>query len=102
MALTFLERRMLKSIREEQFAFDDVPPMSRSGVMGSLSRKKLIHYKIRHKKIGSIRLRIVSDIPSITPAGLKALREKAPTGQRTAYKAKHGIRKLVGLNPIIR
>jgi hypothetical protein len=108
MPLTFLERKVLTAIGNGDFDYHDVTPSSRGGVVGSLSKKGLVKYKL------SVRIsRLMSPVTGkpmkfktwrlvITEDGEKSLLENPPPGQRDAYRDKHGIRKLHGLEPIKR
>jgi hypothetical protein len=89
MVLSLMGRRALKAIRDGR-DLDQVPEMSRAGVMGSLAKKGFIKRRNEYSRW------------EITHAGRRALKRKSQKGQRKAYMQAHGLRKLHGLNPIIR
>jgi hypothetical protein len=103
MTLTYLERKLLTTIRDGEFDYDQVAPASRGGVLASLSKKGFTESqtttRTRRSRITGRRFRFKTSRLVVTKAGMRALRKKPPSNQRDDYRRKQGLRKLHGLNP---
>jgi hypothetical protein len=97
MKLSYCERKVLENLATGRDPREGLSPMSRAGVIGSISKKGLAEWQRR--RVGRY---LTDEVLRITLKGRRALARPAPQGLEADYKSRHGLRKFFGLNPVNR